>query len=83
MADRTTVTVRGQTSIPARLRREYHVKPGTELVWEPAGKDEWRVRVDRKPESKPDPLSMLGYARRFRAVRPSADWMRELRDGER
>lgn len=82
MADRTTVTERGQTSIPARLRHEHHVSAGTELVWEPVGADEWRVRIDRRANVVRDPLAMLGYARRFRAVRPTAEWMRELREGE-
>jgi bifunctional DNA-binding transcriptional regulator/antitoxin component of YhaV-PrlF toxin-antitoxin module len=82
MADKTTVTERGQTAIPARLRHEHHVAPGTELVWEPVSADEWRVRIERKQSHARDPLAMLGYARRFRAVRPTADWMRELREGE-
>lgn len=76
------MTERGQTSIPSRLRREHHVRPGTELIWEAVNENEWRVRIDRKPKQKPDPLAMLGYARRFRAVRRTADWMRELREGE-
>jgi len=82
MADRTTVTERGQTAIPARLRREYHVQPGTELIWEPMGADDWHVRIERKDARRADPLAMLGYARKFRAVRPTADWLRELREGE-
>lgn len=73
---------RGQTAVPARLRREYDVKPGTSLVWEAAGPDEWRVHIERRPTAKPDPMAMLGYARRFRAVRRTSEWMRELREGE-
>jgi bifunctional DNA-binding transcriptional regulator/antitoxin component of YhaV-PrlF toxin-antitoxin module len=83
MADRTVVGERGQTAIPARLRREHHVKPGTQLVWEPVSRDELRVHIERQPETRPDPLRMLGYARRFRATRTTAEWMRELREGER
>jgi bifunctional DNA-binding transcriptional regulator/antitoxin component of YhaV-PrlF toxin-antitoxin module len=83
MADKTTVTERGQTAIPARLRREHAVGPGTELLWEPVGADEWRVRILRKRAAQPDPHRMLGFARRYRAERPTADWMRELREGER
>jgi AbrB family looped-hinge helix DNA binding protein len=48
MARRTTVTERGQTAIPARIRRETNVQPGTELVWEVVGPDEWRVTVVRE-----------------------------------
>jgi bifunctional DNA-binding transcriptional regulator/antitoxin component of YhaV-PrlF toxin-antitoxin module len=83
MSDRTTVMERGQTSIPSRLRRQQGVVAGTELVWEPLGPDEWKVRIERKPKQAPDPLAMLGYARTFRVVRRTSDWMRELRSGER
>lgn len=82
MADKTTVTERGQTAIPARLRHEHDVGPGTELIWESLGPDEWRVHIRRRPPARPDPAAMLGYARRFRAVRRTADWMREIREGE-
>jgi bifunctional DNA-binding transcriptional regulator/antitoxin component of YhaV-PrlF toxin-antitoxin module len=82
MADKTTVTERGQTAIPARLRREYQVEPGTELVWEPDGTDTWRVHIQRAPLQHPDPMQMLGFAKRFRATRRTADWMAELREGE-
>ncbi len=83
MADKTTVSERGQTAIPARLRREHRVEAGAELIWEPVGPDEWLVHIRRKEGAKPDPLSMLGYARRYRATRRTEDWMRELRGGER
>lgn len=82
MADKTTVTQRGQTTIPARLRHQHHVEAGTELIWSPVGPDEWRVRIERKKERAPNPTAMLGYARQFRDVRTTADWMRELREGE-
>lgn len=83
MADTTTVTERGQTAIPARLRREGGVEPGMTLVWEAMSRDEWRVRIVRVASEAPSPRRMLGYARRFRAVRPTAEWMAELREGER
>jgi AbrB family looped-hinge helix DNA binding protein len=82
MADKTTVTERGQTAIPARVRRESGVDPGTELIWEVVGKDEWRVIVVRPARARPDPRAMRGFARRFRATRRTADWMRELRAAE-
>ena len=82
MADMTKVSERGRTTIPARLRREHGVDFGTELVWEAVGPGEWRVYIRNKPPERPDPLGMLGFARRFRAVRSSADWRRELREGE-
>jgi bifunctional DNA-binding transcriptional regulator/antitoxin component of YhaV-PrlF toxin-antitoxin module len=82
MADITTVSERGQTAIPARLRREHGVEAGTELVWEAVGPDEWRVHISRKPLQRPDPVGMRGFARRFRAVRTTSDWLAELREGE-
>jgi len=82
MSDRTTVTERGQTAIPARIRRETRVQPGTALMWEVVGPDEWRVTVVREQASAPDPRAMRGFSRRFRALRRTADWMRELRAGE-
>lgn len=82
MADKTTVTERGQTAIPARLRREHGVRPGTELVWEPLGRDEWRVHIIRTKDERPNPRAMLGFARKYRATRRTKDWMRELRAGE-
>lgn len=83
MANKSTVTERGQTAIPAQLRRAYEVEPGMELVWEAAGPDTWRVHLRRKPEAAPDPLAMLGFAKRFRATRRTAEWMAELRAGEK
>lgn len=82
MADITKVSERGQSAIPARLRREHGVSPGTELVWEAVGPDEWRVRIRRAPSASPNPSAMRGFARRFRAVRTTKSWMDELREGE-
>lgn len=82
MADKTRVTERGQTAIPARLRREHEVRPGTELVWEAVGPDEWRVSIRRAATERPDPMKMLGFARSFRQTRRTSEWMKELREGE-
>lgn len=82
MADITKVSERGQTAIPARMRHEHGVEPGTELLWEVVGPDEWRVHIQRKPAAQPDPVAMLGFARRFRALKTTAEWMREIREGE-
>lgn len=76
------MTERGQTAIPARVRRETGVRPGTQLLWEVVAPDEWKVTVVRQPAIAPNPRAMRGFARRFRAVRLTADWMRELRAGE-
>lgn len=82
MSDKTTITERGQTAIPARVRRESGAGPGTELIWEIVAPDEWRVTVVRQAPARADPRAMRGFARRFRATRRTADWMRELRAAE-
>ena len=82
MADKTTVSERGQTAIPARLRRESGVKAGTELIWEALERDEWRVHVVREEPKRPNPKAMLGFAKRFRKSKRTAQWMRELREGD-
>lgn len=81
MRSSTVLTERGQTSIPADVRREMDLRPGVRLAWERVSDNEIRVSVVREPEG--DPVAMLGFARRFRSVRSTADWMAELREGER
>lgn len=78
----TVVTERGQVSIPADLRRDLHLAPGRRLRWEKVTSGELRVVV--LPAERPrGAMAMRGFARRFReAPRRTADWMRELRDGE-
>jgi bifunctional DNA-binding transcriptional regulator/antitoxin component of YhaV-PrlF toxin-antitoxin module len=83
MSDKTTLGERGQTAIPARIRRESSIAPGTELLWEIAGDDELKVTIVRPAKRAANPQGMRGFARRFRATRRTADWMRELRAGER
>ena len=77
----SVVTERGQVSIPAELRKELALGKGRRLLWEKAADSELRVVVlpDQEPGGS---LSMLGFARRFRATRKTADWMAELREGE-
>jgi hypothetical protein len=40
------------------------------------------VHISRKPSKPPDPAAMRGFARRFRVVKTTQDWLRELREGE-
>ena len=78
----TTVTERGQVSVPAEVRRRLRLQPGRRLVWEATSDTECRVRVgDEVPAA--GAMAMRGYARRFRNVRRTADWLAELREGER
>ncbi|HEX7199158.1 MAG TPA: AbrB/MazE/SpoVT family DNA-binding domain-containing protein [Dongiaceae bacterium] len=74
----SVVTERGQVSIPAELRRELDLERGRRLLWEKTADSELRVTV--LPEHEPQGcLRMLGFARQFRATRPTAEWMAELR----
>lgn len=78
----TIVTERGQVSVPAGLRKAMGLHPGLKLHWEQVSERQILVSL---PEEKPEgPLAVLGYARRIHSTppRPSADWMRELREGE-
>lgn len=78
----TIVTERGQVSVPASLRKAMGLHPGRKLHWEQVSDRE--IRVSLHEEKPAGPLAVLGYAHRFRKTppRPTADWMRELREGE-
>jgi AbrB family looped-hinge helix DNA binding protein len=78
----SVVTERGQVSIPAEIRRELSLAKGQRLLWERTGEREIRIVVLEDPEPR-GARAMLGFARRFRAPRRTADWMKELREGER
>jgi bifunctional DNA-binding transcriptional regulator/antitoxin component of YhaV-PrlF toxin-antitoxin module len=78
----SVVTERGQVSIPSGLRRELSLSRGRRLLWEKVGEDEIRVLV--LPRTAPTGAqAMLGFAKKFRAPRRPAEWMEELREGER
>ena len=82
--DMTTVlTVRGQTSVPARFRKEAHLQPGQRLRWYRAAPNEFRVVVET-PETAAGPLAALGYAEKFHPqdVPTTERAMRVLREGE-
>lgn len=84
MSDRSEITVvteRGQVSIPADLRRDLALRKGDKLLWQRVGDRELRAVV-LAPGRPAGARAMLGFARRFRATRRTADWMKELREGE-
>ena len=78
----TTVTERGQVSIPADVRRRMGLKAGMRLAWEAVSDSECRVTT-REPGERVSAHALRGYAKQFRPLRPTSDWMRELRAGER
>jgi len=81
----TTLTKRGQVSMPASLRKQLHLKPGQPLMWEKVSDDECRVRIVRRGEAGAA-MSMRGFMKRFHAAglpKKTAGWMKLLREGER
>ena len=77
----TVITERGQVSVPAAVRKKLHLQPGQRVVWEAISEQECRMSV-RNSRTPAGPLAMLGYARKFRKTRRTAEWLRELRAGE-
>jgi bifunctional DNA-binding transcriptional regulator/antitoxin component of YhaV-PrlF toxin-antitoxin module len=79
----TVVTERGQTSIPAKLRRKAGLSRSKRLHWYAVSNREFRVVIET-PDEAPGPLAALGWAVRFnrRGVPRSDDAMREIREGE-
>jgi len=79
----TKVTDRGQTSIPAEIRERLALKPGMSIVWEQRDDTPSCVVSVVQPPQHRDAVAMLGFARRFRKTRTTAEWMTDLRAGER
>lgn len=79
----TVVTERGQVSIPAAIRHDLELVRGRRLLWERVGDRELRVIALETTEPR-GAETMRGFARRFRRLpRRTAEWMDEIREGER
>jgi AbrB family looped-hinge helix DNA binding protein len=80
----TTLTERGQVSVPAVLRRKLKLHAGQELIWTEVSSRECRIVIRPLSPRKPDPVAALGYGPRtlHRAPRKTAEWMKDLRRGE-
>ena len=76
-------TERGQISLPASLRKAMRLRPGQKVRWKYLSASEARLVVEPPKTAVPGPLAMLGYARKMRVPRRTADWMKELRAGDR
>jgi len=75
------LTTRGQVSVPAGLRKAMKLHPGQRLQWERISDREIRVVVEASAAA--GPMSVLGYARKFRKEpRRTSALMKELREGE-
>jgi AbrB family looped-hinge helix DNA binding protein len=77
----TTLTDRGQVSMPASIRRELGLRPGQTLLWERLSDNEVRIKVPGRGQGP----SMRGAMKKFRVAGPrtTAGWMKLLRGGER
>ena len=82
MSSTSTLTERGQISVPAALRKSMSLHTGQHFRWERITDRELRLIVE--PETPAGPLSVLGYARKLRPATPrtTQEWMGELREGE-
>ena len=77
----TCVTERGQISIPAEIRSRFNWGPGKRLSWEATAEGECRLSAP-PPAKRVDVRAMIGFAATFRKTRTTAEWMKELREGE-
>jgi len=75
----TTLTERGQVSVPAEIRRDLRLTPGAKLHWQEISDHECRITVR---EQGPGAQAVRGYAASFRKTRTTAEWLAELREGE-
>ena len=80
---KTTITERGQVSIPAELRRDMHLSPGQTILWEKVSATECRILIQPRVVIKPDPMGALNFANEHGlAQRRSDEVLAELREGE-
>lgn len=80
----TTLTERGQVSMPAALRAKLGLQPGQRLLWKIVSENEFRVLVVQKAGSRSG-HSMRGFMKRYQKDMPetTSQWMDLLREGER
>jgi len=81
----TTLTERGQVSVPASIRRQMGLEPGQELIWRQLSQDEVRVQVVRPKKTRSVP-SVIGGGKKLHEERGwptrTDEWMKVLREGE-
>jgi len=79
----STLTKRGQISLPAALRKKMRLRPGQRFQFAPISDHEFRVIA--RNETPAGPMAALGYARKLNSTpaRRTSEWMQELREGEK
>jgi AbrB family looped-hinge helix DNA binding protein len=81
---KSTITERGQVSIPAELRRDMHLKPGQIVIWERVSETECRLIIEPHEVIKPDPFAALNFAKEHGlSQRRSDEVLAELREGDK
>lgn len=80
----TTLTERGQVSVPAALRKRADLRPGQALRWEYVNEHELRVVIAEIPQQEPSAVAMIGFAHHVSAGLPrtTAEMLKILRAGE-
>ena len=80
----TTLTERGQVSMPSALRKQLGLRPGQPLMWKVVSENECRVVVVRTPGAASG-HSMRGFMKRFQKGMPesTSGWMELLREGDK
>ena len=81
----TRITERGQISIPASLRESLGLRAGTAVSWRIAddGRGLLGVPVALPMARARSARDVVGWGRKYHAPRRTADWMAELREGEK
>jgi len=77
----STLTERGQVSMPSAIRRQMGLRPGQPLLWKRVSDHEVRVTVQRCAPGK----SMRGFIKKLHKKKmpvTTAGWMQILREGE-
>lgn len=76
----TTLTERGQVSMPSSIRRQLGLRPGQPLLWKCVSDHEVRVSIPRRGRAK----SMRGFIKKLhkKTLLTTAEWMKLLREGE-
>lgn len=78
----TTLTERGQVSVPSAIRKKMHLKPGQHLIWQAVTDSECRVVVEETTRKPRGAKAMLGFGKQFGPQKTTEEWMKELREGE-
>jgi AbrB family looped-hinge helix DNA binding protein len=82
MHDNTsTITKRGQVSVPAPIRKALNLKAGQKLRWEQVSDSECRVYPEVNANAR-GPMAMLGYALKYNHGLSTDEWMQILREGD-